>query len=287
MNYIKHLTGFFDKVTRDDNLNPTHISLYVSLFQFWNVQRFKNPISISRDEVMRVSKICSKATYHKCMKDLHNFSYLHYDPSFNPYRGSLVTLFNLELTHQQVQKKVRNDTKILPSTEQALNQQQTGTEQALVPYTNNTNLVNNLNDLNEGTQSQKNNSKTISDDNSKSNSKSEQEKGKEKSSAKKESRALQGCERPILEEIKSYFTHNNYPTVEADKFYNHYESNGWLVGGKTPMKNWEASANNWILNSNKFNDGKTNQRNSVISSGVEKRTNNLNATTNKNYNEPL
>ena len=283
MNYIKHLTGFFDKVTRDDNLNPTHISLYVSLFQFWNVQRFKNPISISRDEVMRVSKICSKATYHKCMKDLHNFSYINYDPSFNPYRGSLITLFNLELTHEQVQKKVRNNTKILPTTEQALNKHQTSTEQALVPYINNTNLVNNLNSLNEGTLSQANNSNTISDDNSKSNSKSKQEKGKEKNSAKKESRALQRCERPLLEEVKNYFTQNNYPSVEADKFYNHYESNGWLVGGKTPMKNWEASANNWILNANKFNDGKANSTNNKTNN----RAGNLQTTTRKDYSEPL
>lgn len=273
MNYIKHLTGFFDKVTRDDNLNPTHISLYVSLFQFWNVQRFKNPISISRDEVMRVSKICSKATYHKCMKDLHNFSYLHYDPSFNPYRGSLVTLFNLELTHQQVQKKVKNNTKISPVTEQALNQRQTGTEQALVPYINNSNLSNNSNVLNEVAQSQTNISKTISDDHSKSDSK-QQGTEKEKSSAKKEKalsgRAQSRPERPLLEEVKNYFTQNNWQTIEAEKFYNHYESNGWLVGGKTPMKNWQASANNWALNLRKFD-----------------KTNNLTATTNKNYNEPL
>lgn len=68
MNYIKHLTGFFDKVAQDRTLNPTHISLYIALFQFWNCNRFKNPISISRDEVMRISKISSKATYHKCLK---------------------------------------------------------------------------------------------------------------------------------------------------------------------------------------------------------------------------
>jgi hypothetical protein len=286
MNYIKHLTGFFDKVTRDDNLNPTHISLYVSLFQFWNVQRFKNPISISRDEVMRVSKICSKATYHKCMKDLHNFSYINYDPSFNPYRGSLITLFNLELTHEQVQKKVRSNTKILPTTEQALNKHQTSTEQALVPYTNNTNLVNNLNSLNslnEGTQSKTKKIKTISDDNSKSNSKSEQESERKKVAAKKESRAKPRPERPLLEEIKNYFAQNNYPSVEADKFYNHYESNGWLVGGKTPMKNWKASANNWILNSNKFNDGKANSTNNK----TDNRAGNLQTTTGKNYSEPL
>jgi len=180
----------------------------------------------------------------------------------------------------------------LPASEQALNQQQTGTEQALVPYINNSNLSNNSNSLNEEAQSQPNNSKTILDDNSKSNH-SQHGTEKEKSSAKKEKdlsgrarqksgatferESLQGCERPLLEEVKTYFAQNNWQAIEAEKFYNHYESNGWLVGGKTPMKNWEASASNWILNSKKF----------VTSSEVEKRTNNLTASTNKNYNEPL
>ncbi len=97
MNYIKHLSGFFEKVSVDNRLNPTHISLYVSLFQFWNACRFHNPISISRSEAMRVSKICSKATYHKCMRELNDFGYLSYQPSYNPYKGSLVYLFNFHV----------------------------------------------------------------------------------------------------------------------------------------------------------------------------------------------
>lgn len=267
MNYIKHLTGFFDKVMRDDRLHPTHISLYISLFQFWNVQRFKNPISISRDEVMRVSKICSKATYHKCMKDLHNFSYLNYDPSFNPYRGSLVTLFDLELTHQQVQKKASKKTIFLPSTEQVLNPNQTGAEQELVPSINSLNLLNNTNDLNLGEHSQKNIHENFnSNENSKINSE-KQGSEKEKSSAKKE--------KVSLEHIKNYFAENNWPTMEAEKFYNHYESNGWLIGGRSPMKNWQASASNWMLNEHKFSNGKT------TTAGK------LNASTDKNYAEPL
>ncbi|WP_233788930.1 hypothetical protein [Chryseobacterium scophthalmum] len=68
INYIKHLTGFYEKVAQDNTLNPTHISLYLGLFQFWNFNRFRNPFSISRDELMRISKIHSKATYHKCLK---------------------------------------------------------------------------------------------------------------------------------------------------------------------------------------------------------------------------
>ena len=72
MNYIKHLTGFFEKVSIDFELNPTHISLYMAVFQLWNQNRFQNPIGISRDELMRISKISSTATFHKCIKELSN-----------------------------------------------------------------------------------------------------------------------------------------------------------------------------------------------------------------------
>src|SRR4030095_2590764 len=112
MNYIKHLTGFFDRVIQDDSLNPTHISLYISIFQFWNINRFQNPISITRDEVMRISKICSKATYHKCMREMHEKGFLKYEPSYNPYRGSLVHLINFAPDLKPIQKKNRKKTKI-------------------------------------------------------------------------------------------------------------------------------------------------------------------------------
>ena len=44
--------------------------------------------------------------------------------------------------------------------------------------------------------------------------------------------------------------------IEAEKFFNYYESNGWKVG-KNPMKNWKAAANNWITNTNKYAKGIT------------------------------
>ena len=95
MNYIKLLAGFFEKASDDDKLNSTHISMYMALFQFWNINHFQNPISISRNQVMKVSKICSFATYHKCIRELNEYGYLRYLPSYNPYKGSLITLFDL------------------------------------------------------------------------------------------------------------------------------------------------------------------------------------------------
>ncbi|WP_185145754.1 hypothetical protein [Chryseobacterium balustinum] len=94
MNYIKPLTAFFVKVAQENTINPTHVSLYMALFQFWNFNLFKNPINISRDELMLISKIQSKATYHKCIKDLHSLGYFDYQPSYNPFEGSQVYMFD-------------------------------------------------------------------------------------------------------------------------------------------------------------------------------------------------
>lgn len=253
MNYIKHLTGFFDRIIQDPNLNPTHISLYMALFQFWNVNRFQNPISITREEVMHISKICSKATYHKCMRELNEKKYIKYMPSFNPFKGSMVILISFSEDLKPVQKKT-------PKNEQALNRQETssktGTEQALVPSINYINKTNNLNISNLGEQPQ--NFKmhlALSDF-----EKNKLEKNK-----------------PSLDEIKSYFEQQNFPELEAQKFFNYFSSNGWLVGGKTPMMDWKAASQNWMLNANKFtsNDSKTN------------RAKHLNTTIDKNYSEPL
>ena len=41
---------------------------------------------------MAASRIQSKATYHKIMKDLQAFGYLKYTPSYHPVRGSAVGL---------------------------------------------------------------------------------------------------------------------------------------------------------------------------------------------------
>ena len=287
MNYIKHLTGFFDRIVQDRNLNPTHISLYVALFQFWNVNRFQNPISITRDEVMRISKICSKATYHKCMRELNEKGYIKYEPSFNPFKGSMVILFNFSEDLKPVQKRVSNTEKILPNSEQVVNKHQTSvetsTEQALVPSINYINKTNISNDLNLGEQTQ---NFEIEDE----VLKNETAKEKEKNSAKKEkdenkdfvsehlsSRSQSRNFQPTIENVKIFFQENNFPELEANKFFNYFSSNGWLVGGKTPMVNWQAAAKNWMLNASKFNN----------SEPKSDRAKHLNTTTDKDYSEPL
>ena len=96
MNYIHHMNAFFTQIYDDDRLMPTHISLYMALFQLWNLNRFKNPMCISRAEVMTIAKIGSANTYSRCINQLHEWKYIDYQPSFNPFRGSVVNLYSFD-----------------------------------------------------------------------------------------------------------------------------------------------------------------------------------------------
>lgn len=265
MNYIRHLTGFFDRVTHDSQLNPSHIALYIALFQFWNVNRFRNPISISRDEVMRISKISSKATYHKCLKHLHAQGYIRYEPSYNPYRGSHVHLINLadDLrpdSRRIVDTRSKNSPVLNQVPDKSYTSFESGNEQAEVPSLNSTNLTNSETEENTNT-----NTLTSKRDSSQKLIEHKEEKLRQKKKV-----------HPSLDKVTAFFQSSDYPDDEASKFYNYYQSNGWLIGGKTPMADWQAAARSWMLKTIKseFHDSSNTSRN-------------LNISPDKNYAEPL
>lgn len=88
--------------SKDTRLNPTHISLYVALFQLWNANFFKEEFYINREEVMSYSKIGSKSTYHRCIKELSHWEYIIYLPSHNPFKGSRIKMFQFGTSTKQV-----------------------------------------------------------------------------------------------------------------------------------------------------------------------------------------
>lgn len=56
---------------------------------------------------------------------------------------------------------------------------------------------------------------------------------------------------PKVEELKAYFQEKGLSSkdaqLEAEKFIDRYEANGWIVG-KVKMKKWKSAANNWLRN---------------------------------------
>jgi hypothetical protein len=82
---------------------------------------------------------------------------------------------------------------------------------------------------------------------------------------------------PTFEEVSKYFQEQSFPEQEAQKFYNYFKSVGWLVGGKSPMVDWQAAAQNWMINAPKF----------ISNAEQSNRAKQLNTTTDKDYSEPL
>ena len=215
MNYIKHLNTVFKVFQKDPRLNPSHISLYMALFQYWNYRNFQDTFFISREDIMKMSKLGSKTTYHRCIKNLNDWKYLMYLPSHNPYKGSQIKMFKFDT-----------------SPGQAVDKHKTSNGQALVPILN-------LNKLNRNFIQ----SKLPKNEN----------------------------------EVLIFFKSKNWPTIEAQKFYNHNQAIGWTIGGKSKVENWQALASNWMIKAVEI------EKKSTVSQFKD----NLITQNNKDYDQPL
>jgi hypothetical protein len=263
INYIVHLNNSFKRFTEDDKTTPFHISLYMALFHKWNSAKFRNPISVARDDLMFLSKIGSANTYIKCLKELDKWGYIKYTPSHSYHVGSKIYMYTFNTTKKTTTTKTTNN--VTDISHHKTNTKTTA--QDVRPYKNTLNNTNKLNSVNTSSPTLKN-KKLI-------NSKKEDE--------NKEKKVAQKKERPTLQDVKNYFATKLSTELESEKFFNYFESNGWLVGGKTPMKNWQAAANNWLMNVSKFNNNGTNQQKNQSNNSAGK----LHASTNKNFSEPL
>ena len=75
---------------------------------------------------------------------------------------------------------------------------------------------------------------------------------KDKDKDKKKKRGSGCFAPPSLAEIKSFWEREELKG-DYEEFFNHFESNGWKVGGRAPMKSWNHAARNWAKRELKFN----------------------------------
>ncbi|SMG10225.1 hypothetical protein SAMN05661096_00302 [Marivirga sericea] len=273
VNFIHQFLSAMDKISDTPEMNTSHVSLYIGLFTIWNYSHFKKTISISRKDVMNISRIGSKHTYYKCLKDLHRMGFLKYSPSRNPMIGSLIEMTTFSTSTEQAVNNLRgnNETstalvggKSGTSSEQVLHQLRgksgTSSEQVLHPYINNTNYINNKQYIYEKNKNSEK-EKTKSSTNSRA---SAPVSDSGKNASPKGSRFTP----PSKKELKAFFEQQTekysipvrLAPVEAEKFFNYYSAKGWKVGSKSPMKDWKAAVRNWLLNFKKFN-GFQNEKN--------------------------
>ena len=250
MNYIKLLNAAFEKFYLDDRLSPTHISLYMALFQEWNSSRFADAFYVNRRDLMLVSKLGSNSSYHRCVTDLHSWGYLTYFPSNSPYKGikikmSIIGTSDEHLMGQyspileQVAERYRPKNEQLkeqyhPILEQVAEQYSPVSELTLGSTINNTKQVNNI----------------------------KQPKG--------------------WQAVFDFFIEKGFNADEGKKFFEYYETRDWQTSDGKEIRDWRALATNWMDRAELF--GEENKPNKNQLSQIK---DNLRTTKNKNYGQPL
>jgi len=90
MEALKPLSDFFSAIENDYRISITHIGIYAALLQYWSEHHFENPIHVFSYEIMRIAKISASTTFHKAIRELSEYGYLKYEPSFKRNQGSKV-----------------------------------------------------------------------------------------------------------------------------------------------------------------------------------------------------
>ena len=273
MNYIRHLTAFYNHVKKDDCLTASHISLYMALFQYWNFNRFQNPFPVYRQNIMNLSKIGSKNTYHKCIKELHQAKYIYYHPSPSKFLPVKVSIGRLDVQEEPVsrfkQLDLFNENESMhrkPSPPQKGEDLRGGpspkidtdsvpiltamcTDFDTVPVPK---MGHNIKHKHFNKTESKPPSQKIFDKNEKISQEINRLAGVPNSVHQTHPSPVGEGLGVRLAEVEQFFKSANYPEIEAKKFFNHYKAIGWKIKGITPIEDWEAAAHKWMINAKQW-----------------------------------
>ncbi|HEX8333918.1 MAG TPA: hypothetical protein VF622_14965 [Segetibacter sp.] len=90
MEQLKLLSYFFLAIENDPRISITHIGIYAALLQYWKEKDYCNPVQAYSYQIMKLAKISASATYHKIIRELSEYGYIIYEPSFRRNQGSMV-----------------------------------------------------------------------------------------------------------------------------------------------------------------------------------------------------
>ena len=180
----------------------------MALFQFWNQHRFPSSFTVARSDLMNLSKIKSKTTYSKCLKELMSWHYIIYEPSNNPLNKSRFSLINIWASAWPRAELLELDTspnngppldESVPANGLPLDQSVPANGPPLIPLYK--------------TYKHKHINVEVPPD-------------------------------QIL--VIDFFLSQESTKEEGQKFWNHYESIEWK-SGNTKIKNWQAAATKWLI----------------------------------------
>ena len=91
MDIAQHLNQFFSDISVDARITMTHISVYTAILQ--SASRLEaTSLSMFSYQLMELAKISCGKTYYKAVRELSDFGYIRYEPSFHRNRPSRIHL---------------------------------------------------------------------------------------------------------------------------------------------------------------------------------------------------
>jgi hypothetical protein len=81
---------FMEEVQDDPRISPVHISLYLAIVTRWVGQGGSGPVRFKARGLMPAAKIGGRALFCRTIRQLHEYGYLCYEPSFKPDETSKV-----------------------------------------------------------------------------------------------------------------------------------------------------------------------------------------------------
>ena len=82
MGQLQALSFFFSAIENDPRISITHIGIYDAILQYWMEHQFANPMQVYSYQIMPIAKISASNTYHKAVRQLNEYGYIRYLPSF-------------------------------------------------------------------------------------------------------------------------------------------------------------------------------------------------------------
>jgi hypothetical protein len=84
VNEMSDIVVFMEDARGDPRIGPLHVSLYVAMSYCWLQQGGKESVEFTGKELMQIAKIAGGTPFYRCIKQLHEYGYIRYEPSFNP-----------------------------------------------------------------------------------------------------------------------------------------------------------------------------------------------------------
>lgn len=91
MSEMELMVKFIISAKEDPRIGMSHISLYAALVTLPQIRK-EHPLCVFARDVMPYCKLYSRATYNRTLRQLHEFGYIKYVPSYNHFLGSLIYL---------------------------------------------------------------------------------------------------------------------------------------------------------------------------------------------------